>query len=141
MEQAEFEGQMEFEDAARDEWDVKQVIVIRRDLHMRRGKEIAQGAHAAMYFMYEYMNGRHSLSDKEREWLVGGRFTKAVVTVRSEEELLALRDDAEELGVTAYVVMDSGRTEFGGVSTYTALAVGPDTRERVDKITGHLKLY
>jgi peptidyl-tRNA hydrolase len=27
--------------------DVKQVIVIRRDLKMRRGKEIAQGAHAS----------------------------------------------------------------------------------------------
>lgn len=29
----------------------KQVIVIRRDLKMRRGKEIAQGSHASMAFM------------------------------------------------------------------------------------------
>ena len=29
----------------------KQVIVIRRDLKMRRGKEIAQGAHASMLWL------------------------------------------------------------------------------------------
>ena len=31
--------------------DTKQVIVIRKDLKMRRGKEIAQGCHAAMAFI------------------------------------------------------------------------------------------
>jgi PTH2 family peptidyl-tRNA hydrolase len=31
--------------------EVKQVIVIRRDLRMRRGKEIAQGAHASMAWL------------------------------------------------------------------------------------------
>lgn len=31
--------------------EVKQVIVIRRDLGMRRGKEIAQGAHASMAWL------------------------------------------------------------------------------------------
>ena len=31
----------------------KQVIVIRRDLRMRRGKEIAQGAHAATAWLAE----------------------------------------------------------------------------------------
>ncbi len=30
---------------------MKQVIVIRRDLKMRRGKEIAQGAHASMAWL------------------------------------------------------------------------------------------
>ena len=29
----------------------KQVIVMRRDLGMRRGKEIAQGAHASMIWL------------------------------------------------------------------------------------------
>jgi len=29
----------------------KQVIVIRKDLKMRRGKEIAQGAHASIAFL------------------------------------------------------------------------------------------
>ncbi|MGZ3423232.1 MAG: peptidyl-tRNA hydrolase, partial [Polyangiales bacterium] len=32
---------------------VKQVIVVRRDLKMRRGKEIAQGSHASMAFLTE----------------------------------------------------------------------------------------
>jgi peptidyl-tRNA hydrolase len=30
---------------------MKQVIVMRKDLKMRRGKEIAQGAHASMAFL------------------------------------------------------------------------------------------
>ena len=30
---------------------IKQVILIRKDLKMRRGKEIAQGSHASMEFL------------------------------------------------------------------------------------------
>ena len=32
---------------------LKQVILIRKDLKMRRGKEVAQGSHASMAFMTE----------------------------------------------------------------------------------------
>ena len=36
--------------------------------------------------------------------------------------------------------VDAGRTEFHGVPTATCCAIGPDWPERIDPITGHLKL-
>jgi len=66
---------------------IKQVIVIRRDLKMRRGKEIAQGAHASMMFLSEAVrvclndwhdpeHGKVVLSEVQKAW-IAGRFTKA----------------------------------------------------------------
>jgi PTH2 family peptidyl-tRNA hydrolase len=45
--------------------DIKQVIVIRKDLKMRRGKEIAQGAHAAMAWLTNRL--RQSVPDANGE--------------------------------------------------------------------------
>jgi len=38
------------------------------------------------------------------------------------------------------VIVDSGLTEFHGVKTKTCLAIGPNKKEDIDKITGSLKL-
>src|SRR5262245_34435591 len=67
----------------------KQVIVMRRDLGMRRGKEIAQGAHASMIWLALRIRQPGSpFTEAERRWL-DGAFTKVCVRVDSEEELLA----------------------------------------------------
>ena len=118
----------------------KQVIVMRRDLGMRRGKEIAQGAHASMIWLA--LRARQSgatYNDAERLWL-DGAFTKVCVRVDSEEELLGVVAKAREAGVLVHLCVDAGRTEFRGVPTPTCCAVGPYFPERVDPITGHLKL-
>lgn len=131
--------------------DVKQVIVIRRDLKMRRGKEIAQGAHAAMEWLTdrmakpdrrEYAFNWHltGLTDAEEEWLRGGH-AKVTCQVDSEEELRAVHAAAVSAGLAAYLVTDAGRTEFHGEPTVTALAVGPDYASRIDPVTGSLRLY
>jgi peptidyl-tRNA hydrolase, PTH2 family len=131
--------------------ETKQVIVIRKDLKMRRGKEIAQGAHAAMMWLVErlhpYFPGRPDLggmlggfSSAELAWM-DGSFTKVTCQVSSLDELEAVARKAEEAGVMCYVVQDAGFTEFGGIPTVTALAVGPDTVENVDKVTKDLQLY
>ena len=74
----------------------KQVIVIRRDLRMRRGKEIAQGAHAAMAWLAERVIQRMTpdgtvdhleLSEAERTWLETS-FRKVTVKVGSEAAFL-----------------------------------------------------
>lgn len=125
------------------ERQVKQVIVIRKDLKMRRGKEIAQGAHASMGFLTQRIKdqGRNFVfTDPERAWIFG-IFTKACVQVESEEELVKIHLNANLKGVYSHLIIDKGLTEFGGVPTTTCCAVGPDYSDLVDKITGHLKLY
>lgn len=133
--------------------NVKQVIVIRRDLRMRRGKEIAQGAHASTGWITRRLTCETSftevpavhkatvfLTDVEHQWLRSG-FRKICCTVRSEEELLGLVEQARAAGVTCELIQDAGLTEFGGTPTYTAAAFGPDTDANLDPITGKLTLY
>lgn len=129
---------------------VKQVILIRRDLKMRRGKEIAQGSHAAMEFLVEsirlqLMNcgGRDvqfHLSEKEHVWFTQGT-AKVCLQVTSEAELLEHHQKALEAGLKSCLIQDSGRTEFHGIPTYTACAIGPDLGAKIDDITGQLSLY
>jgi peptidyl-tRNA hydrolase, PTH2 family len=124
---------------------VKQVIVIRRDLKMRRGKEIAQGAHAAMAWLTRRLRfgDDHAcveLSAAEEEWLTTS-FRKIAVTVSSEEQLMAVYDSAKAAGLVAELITDSGRTEFHGIPTPTSLGIGPDYDDLIDPVTGGLDLY
>jgi PTH2 family peptidyl-tRNA hydrolase len=123
---------------------VKQVIVMRHDLGMRRGKQIAQGAHAAMEFLCQRMHARGTISladftDAERQWLTGA-FAKVCCRVDSEEQLLAIYDQAVAAGLEVHLITDSGRTEFHGQPTRTCLAIGPDDAGKIDAITGNLQL-
>lgn len=120
--------------------DVKQIIVMRKDLKMRRGKEIAQGAHASMVFLAKKALAGEAFTEVERAWLEG-LFTKVCVRVASEEELLALAEAAGKAGIRVEVITDSGKTEFAGVPTRTCLALGPDLASKIDTVTGHLELY
>jgi PTH2 family peptidyl-tRNA hydrolase len=127
----------------------KQVIVIRRDLRMRRGKEIAQGAHASMAWLRQRVMphltsaGRADqvqFSAAERSWLELS-MRKVTVKVGSETELLDVYDKALAAGLVVHMVTDRGLTEFGGIPTRTCLAVGPDYDDLIDPVTGDLELY
>lgn len=127
--------------------EVKQVIVIRKkfvkdgnSFGLRRGKEIAQACHASMAFMTDRIINNRPFNQYEIKWL-SGLFTKTVVTVDTEEQLDDLFIKAVEKGVAAYRITDAGKTEFDGIPTKTALAIGPDLVGKIDEITGHLKLY
>jgi PTH2 family peptidyl-tRNA hydrolase len=129
---------------------IKQVLLIRRDLKMRRGKEIAQGSHASMDFLVEQLRtqlqGSSSdeikihLSEVEKTWVVHG-MAKVCLQVASEAELLEYHEKAKAAGLQSHVIRDSGRTEFRGEPTYTACAIGPDAVEKIDAVTGTLSLY
>lgn len=126
---------------------VKQVIVVRKDLNMRKGKMVAQGAHAAMGFICEQLIKRlHNkepllinLTDDEISWMFSGR-TKIVLGVKSEQELQELISKAKEKNITTIPIVDAGRTEFNNVPTLTSAAFGPNEVELIDSITGHLDL-
>lgn len=135
--------------------DTKQVIVMRKDLNMRKGKMIAQGAHASMAFLTrrlersdkEYRIGEDSdvvfthveLSPAENWWRVDS-FKKICVYVESDAELQDIQLAAYDAGLECHVITDNGDTEFGGVPTVTCLAIGPDYSDKIDPITGHLPL-
>ena|ERR1035437_7887155 len=120
----------------------KQVLVMRRDLNMRKGKLVAQGSHAAMAFLTEAIrNGKRleEFSPEEKDWITG-RFTKICVYVNSEEQLEQIAKKAEEEGLLVKRIIDSGLTEFKGEPTFTCIGIGPDNVEKIDKITGDLPL-
>ena len=123
----------------------KMVIVIRKDLNMRRGKMCAQAAHATLKFLTDNNESNRNdeihveLSQLEYEWLFGS-MTKIVVGCDSEDELNQLILTAKINNVPVYPIIDAGFTEFHGAPTLTCAAFGPDREEDIDKITGNLKL-
>ena len=128
--------------------EIKQVIVMRKDLGMRKGKMIAQGAHASMKVFLDKM----SVEGKGKSYKMQGRitanmaewsqslFTKIVVSVNSEEDLLKIYQEACDAGIPCALITDAGRTEFNGVPTKTCCAIGPDASVLINKITGELPL-
>jgi PTH2 family peptidyl-tRNA hydrolase len=132
--------------------DVKQVIVVRKDLNMRKGKLAAQVAHASMASILRYMETDESELDAGTMWSMfiphgsplhkwlTGPFKKVVVGVDSLEELHKIEDAAFDRGIQTCIIEDAGFTEFHGIPTITAMSVGPDWSIDIDEITGHLKL-
>jgi PTH2 family peptidyl-tRNA hydrolase len=119
---------------------IKQVIVMRNDLKMRKGKQIAQGSHASISFLTRRLNSdKIKLSKQEQEWL-DHSFTKVCVRVDSEEQLLEIFQKAKDAMLEVHLITDSGKTEFHGVPTKTCLAIGPDYSHKIDQITGQLQL-
>jgi PTH2 family peptidyl-tRNA hydrolase len=135
---------------------IKQVIIIRKDLKMRRGKECAQTSHATVSFLANRIRGylkifkptqrkdkflvSIALKPVELAW-VEGNFKKVVLQVNSEEELREYHQKALEAGLESHLIIDAGLTEFSNIPTPTCIAIGPDESDKIDKITGHLKLY
>ena len=111
----------------------KQVIILRNDLNMRKGKFCAQACHASLGALEECGS-----EAAERAWREGG-CTKIVVQIESEQAIRDLYEAAKLAGLPAYLVTDAGRTEFNG-PTVTSLGIGPAEASGIDKLTGNLKL-
>lgn len=126
---------------------VKQVIVVRNDLKMSKGKMSAQVAHASLgAFLVERYTGdgyRGNVicieeTDAKEKW-INGSFFKIVLKVDSEEELLEIKKKCDTEGIENKLICDEGHTVFSE-PTNTCLGIGPDFENKIDKITGHLKL-
>jgi PTH2 family peptidyl-tRNA hydrolase len=119
--------------------ELKQVIVVRADLKMSRGKLAAQAAHAAVEAVVRILqSGVREWREWLDRWLREGQ-KKVVVKVESEEELLQVYREALQLGLPAALVEDAGRTELPP-GTRTVVGIGPAPASIVDKVTGRLKL-
>lgn len=109
----------------------KQVIVVRKDLGMSKGKLCVQVAHASLEAY------KKSKFWAKRKWEREGA-KKIVVGVDSLEKLKKLYTQALSLGIPCSLISDAGKTELKP-GTVTALGIGPDRSEKIDRITGKLK--
>ena len=110
----------------------KQVIIIRQDLKLPKGKAAAQAAHASVKAV---MN-----SDKQKvqAWDEEG-MAKIVLKTENEKSLLKLLQEAKDQGLKTAMITDAGKTVVAP-GTKTCIAIGPDEEEKIDEITGSLKL-
>ena len=113
---------------------------------MRKGKMVSQGAHASLAAVLSCRSHELEVGSRVvieptvamRSWL-DQDFTKIVVGVNSEEELVAIHQQALEADIPCSLIRDLARTEFSS-PTLTACAVGPALPEEIDPITRHLPL-
>ncbi len=113
-------------------YNMKQVILVRNDLKLKKGKLAAQVGHAAVDAMAS------TSQNIVKEWLASGG-KKIVLKVKDLNELRKYEKDAKKEKLTTAVIVDAGLTEVKP-GTVTCMAIGPDDDNKIDKITGKLKI-
>jgi peptidyl-tRNA hydrolase, PTH2 family len=111
---------------------MKQVILVRKDLKLPPGKLAVQVAHAAVEAVLK------SSKSKVDEWKSEGMM-KVVLEVQDLDELKKFQQLAKSEKLVASIIADAGRTVVEP-GTITCLAIGPDDEEKIDKLTGKLKI-
>ncbi|MEM5799275.1 MAG: peptidyl-tRNA hydrolase Pth2 [Candidatus Aenigmatarchaeota archaeon] len=109
----------------------KQVVILRKDLKMSKGKAVAQACHASVH---SFEKAKWSLIEKWEK--LGSK--KIILAVDNEEEILKIYEKVKKARIPSFLVKDAGLTELKP-GTITALGIGPDKEEKIDKITGNLK--
>lgn len=117
------------------QFEYKMCIIIRTDLEMSVGKMIAQACHAAVDVSEKSKQENHT---GWRKWRDEGA-KKVALQVDSQEELKELAEKADRLGIVYSVIQDRGLTEVPPGSI-TALGLGPERNDKMDKLTGNLPL-
>ena len=110
----------------------KQVILARQDLKLPKGKLSAQCSHASVDCV---LNSDKKIVEKWKQQ--GGK--KVVLKVADEKELLKYMSIAENEGLKVALIKDAGYTVLEP-GTITCLGIGPDLEEKIDEVTGKLKM-
>jgi len=112
--------------------EFKQLILVRDDLKLPKGKLAAQAAHASVECVLR--------SDKSmiKSWREEG-MAKIVLKVKDQKELQKFNQLAKDAGFTTAMITDAGHTVVEP-GTVTCLGIGPDNTEKLDKLFGELKL-
>ncbi len=111
---------------------MKQVILVRTDIKMSVGKKIAQACHASAGAAMEADDNVLS------SWNMAGS-KKIALKVSGENTIVDLYHRAKKMRLPCFLVADAGLTQLDA-GTITALAIGPAADEKIDKITGGIKL-
>lgn len=111
--------------------NLKQVILVRTDIKMSKGKTAAQVAHASVEAVF---NTNKKLLSK---WRQSG-MKKITLKVESLEELKKYNSLALDQDIATGLIIDAGHTELDS-GTITCLAIGPGPEIKIDKLTSHLK--
>ncbi len=115
--------------------EIKQVIVVRTDIKMGKGKLSAQVAHAAVSASEKAKNSRNKIYS---EWILSGQ-AKIVLKVNSLKEILHIYNLAKTKGLVASLIEDRGLTQLP-IGTVTCVGIGPGFASDIDNVTGDLKL-
>lgn len=113
---------------------MKQVVIVRSDLEMGKGKIAAQVGHACVLGA-EHVRKSHP--EWFKEWWDGQ--AKIVLKVPGLKELNDIKKNAIELDLPWSEVTDAGHTQIAPGTT-TCISIGPAPENLVDKITKELKL-
>lgn len=114
--------------------EIKQVIAVRTDLGMGKGKIAAQVGHACVLGA-EYTRKAHP--EWFSQWWPDQK--KVAVKVPGIKELQDVKRHAIEIGLPYSVVVDAGHTQLAPGTT-TCISVGPAPENMINKVTGRLKL-
>ena len=114
--------------------DLKQVIIVRADLGMGKGKIAAQSAHAAVEALEKALKKNPEWVE---EWKEQGQ-EKVVLKISGKKELLELFQQMKNLFPCA-LIKDAGRTQINPGEP-TCIACGPAPEIELDKFTSKLKL-
>jgi PTH2 family peptidyl-tRNA hydrolase len=140
--------------------NVKQVILVRKDIKMPKGKLAAQVSHASMAVILDLLrSGELQMASNIAEpavvfqdsaykfvseyrcveqWL-NNSFTKVCLGVDDLQTMESLYRKALAKGIPCSFIVDEGRTCFNE-PTATCCGIGPWHSEQIDEITGDLKL-
>ncbi len=113
---------------------LKQAIVLRTDLGMRKGKMCAQASHASLEAFLKTQKKDSFIAD---HWLREG-MPKIVLKIGGEKEIIELFESAKK-SVPSALIKDAGKTQVEPGSI-TALGLGPAPESELDRHTKQLKL-
>jgi PTH2 family peptidyl-tRNA hydrolase len=111
---------------------MKQVILVRQDLKLPKGKLAAQVAHASVGALVK------SHKDDVKKWQAEGQ-KKVVLKVADDKELFKYKLQAEDNGLVTALIQDAGHTVVEP-GTITCLGIGPDKDDKIDNVTEKLKM-
>lgn len=106
--------------------------MVNEALNLPPGKMAVQVAHAAVGAFL------HAPHDNQAGWLRAG-MPKVAVRCASDDELQAILAKAQAAGLPVMLIHDAGRTVVEA-GTSTCVGIGPDLAQKIDLITGELKL-